>query len=305
MTVPKTPSSDPLQDRPQGPPAAPATARPIPCSGCTRAPIAASLALVVRAFLRDAAACEVVLTGDQPPSVLPMKSLAAEGLFEVFIPRRAEVCAYELRATSADGRVRQFRDPYCFLPTLGDQDLYLFNEGNEHRIYDKLGAHVRDLGGVLGVAFAVWAPAAHARLGHRRLQRLGRALPPDEGPRGLGRLGDLHPRPGRGGALQVRDPRQPGRHPHKDRPLRHLLRGASRERGQGVRDRAASRGATRHGWSGGARRPGTSTGRSRSTRSTSAPGAGSPRRGTARSPTARSRRSWPTTRPRWGSPTSR
>ena len=89
-----------------------------------------------------------------------MKLLAPEGLFEVFLPKIAEVCAYELRATSADGRVRSLRDPYCFLPTLGDQDLYLFNEGNEHRIYDKLGAHVRDLGGVLGVAFAVWAPAA-------------------------------------------------------------------------------------------------------------------------------------------------
>jgi len=116
--------------------------------------------LVVRAFLRDAARCDVVLTQDTPPAVFPMKSLAAEGLFEVLVPNRAEVCAYELRATSADGRVRQFRDPYCFLPTLGDQDLYLFNEGNEHRIYEKLGAHVRDLGGVAGVAFAVWAPAA-------------------------------------------------------------------------------------------------------------------------------------------------
>ncbi len=116
--------------------------------------------LVVRAFLRDAAACDVVLTDDAPPSVFAMKLLAPEGLFEVFIPRRPDVCAYELSVTSADGRVRRMRDPYCFLPTLGEQDLYLFNEGNEHRIYTKLGAHLRDLGGVKGVAFAVWAPAA-------------------------------------------------------------------------------------------------------------------------------------------------
>jgi 1,4-alpha-glucan branching enzyme len=119
-----------------------------------------SRGLVVRAFLRDAAACEVVLTGETPPAVFPMKLLAPEGLFEAFIPRHAEVCAYELRSTSADGRVRQFHDPYCFLPTLGEQDVFLFNEGNEHRIYEKLGAHLRDLGGVKGVAFAVWAPAA-------------------------------------------------------------------------------------------------------------------------------------------------
>jgi 1,4-alpha-glucan branching enzyme len=119
-----------------------------------------SRGLVVRAFLRDAASCAVVLGGDRPPSTFEMAKIAEEGLFEVFIPKHAEVCAYELRATSADGRTRLFRDPYCFLPTLSDQDLYLFNEGNEHRIYEKLGAHLRDLGGVRGVSFAVWAPSA-------------------------------------------------------------------------------------------------------------------------------------------------
>ena len=119
-----------------------------------------SRGLVVRALLRDAVACEVILTDETPPAVFPMKLLAPEGLFEVFIPKHPDVRVYELRATSAAGRVRQFRDPYCFLPTLGDQDLYLFNEGNEHRIYNKLGSHLRDLGGVKGTAFAVWAPSA-------------------------------------------------------------------------------------------------------------------------------------------------
>jgi 1,4-alpha-glucan branching enzyme len=49
--------------------------------------------LVVRAFLRDAAACDVVLTGETPPAAFPMKLIAPEGVFEVFIPRRTEVCA--------------------------------------------------------------------------------------------------------------------------------------------------------------------------------------------------------------------
>ena len=89
-----------------------------------------------------------------------MERVADAGLFEVFIPGRESVFRYQLRATRANGEIRQFFDPYCFLPTLGEQDLYLFNEGNEHRVYEKLGAHVRDLGGVQGVSFAVWAPAA-------------------------------------------------------------------------------------------------------------------------------------------------
>jgi 1,4-alpha-glucan branching enzyme len=119
-----------------------------------------SKGVVARALIRGATACEVVDLDAPKPSAFPMKLLAPEGFFEVFIPRRPDVFRYQLRASYANGEVRQFFDPYCFLPTLGEQDLYLFNEGNEHRIYEKLGSHVRDLGGVKGVSFAVWAPAA-------------------------------------------------------------------------------------------------------------------------------------------------
>ena len=89
-----------------------------------------------------------------------MTRLSPDGLFEVFIPRRKEHFRYQLRLRTPNGETHQIHDPYSFLPTLGDQDLYLFNEGNEHRIYDKLGAHLRTVDGVAGVAFAVWAPNA-------------------------------------------------------------------------------------------------------------------------------------------------
>ena len=42
-------------------------------------------------------------------------------------------------------------------PTLGEHDLYLFNEGTHSRLYNKLGAHCQPEG---GVHFAVWAPNA-------------------------------------------------------------------------------------------------------------------------------------------------
>src|SRR5262245_19494036 len=46
-------------------------------------------------------------------------------------------------------------------PTLlGDQDLYLFNEGSHFCLYDHLGAHPMTHDGVAGTYFAVWAPAA-------------------------------------------------------------------------------------------------------------------------------------------------
>ncbi|CAN5218320.1 1,4-alpha-glucan branching protein GlgB [soil metagenome] len=43
---------------------------------------------------------------------------------------------------------------------LSADDLYLFNEGNHFRLFDKLGAHLADADGQSGVRFAVWAPSA-------------------------------------------------------------------------------------------------------------------------------------------------
>ncbi|MGD1031986.1 MAG: 1,4-alpha-glucan branching protein GlgB [Opitutaceae bacterium] len=116
--------------------------------------------VVVRALLKGVTGCEVVESDAPGAPAYAMELLAPEGLFEVFIPGRPDVFKYQLRAAHAGGGLRQFFDPYCFLPTLSEQDLYLFNEGNEHRIYEKLGAQLRDLGGVAGVSFAVWAPSA-------------------------------------------------------------------------------------------------------------------------------------------------
>ena len=116
--------------------------------------------LVARALVQDGRTCEVVDYQHQPERRYPMEKLDALGFFETFIPDRAEVFRYRLRIEKANGEIWQFYDPYSFLPTLSDQDLYLLNEGTEHRVYQKLGAHVRQVNGVFGVSFAVWAPNA-------------------------------------------------------------------------------------------------------------------------------------------------
>jgi 1,4-alpha-glucan branching enzyme len=43
---------------------------------------------------------------------------------------------------------------------LSDYDIYLFKEGNHFSLYEKLGSHVMESGGVKGTCFAVWAPNA-------------------------------------------------------------------------------------------------------------------------------------------------
>ncbi len=43
---------------------------------------------------------------------------------------------------------------------LTDDDLHLFNEGTHLHLFDKLGAHLEEPGGIAGTTFAVWAPDA-------------------------------------------------------------------------------------------------------------------------------------------------
>ena len=45
---------------------------------------------------------------------------------------------------------------------LTDQDLYLFNEGSNYRLYDKMGAHLFTHHGEPGAVFSVWAPNARS-----------------------------------------------------------------------------------------------------------------------------------------------
>ncbi len=53
-------------------------------------------------------------------------------------------------------------DPYRFVPSLGDQDLYLWGEGRHEQIWRVLGAQTKKHEGVAGTSFSVWAPRAQA-----------------------------------------------------------------------------------------------------------------------------------------------
>ena len=89
-----------------------------------------------------------------------MKKVCPEGLFEFSFPRRKNHFNYQVEKRFYDGGSFCSEDPYHFLPGVGEMDLYLFNEGEHRRIYEVLGAHVRKMGQVSGVLFAVWAPNA-------------------------------------------------------------------------------------------------------------------------------------------------
>ena len=44
----------------------------------------------------------------------------------------------------------------------GDLDRYLFHHGTHYKLYEKMGAHIREINGVRGVHFVLWAPNARA-----------------------------------------------------------------------------------------------------------------------------------------------
>lgn len=116
--------------------------------------------LIVRAYLDDAKTCGLVDITVADGQRYKMKRLTDDGLFEGIIRDRSEVFQYRLRIERHNGEIRQFFDPYSFLPTLSEDDLYLIGEGNDHFVHHKLGAHIKHCNGVPGVAFAVWAPNA-------------------------------------------------------------------------------------------------------------------------------------------------
>ena len=80
----------------------------------------------------------------------------APGLFAGRLPKAA---AYRYRIEWPDA-VQETEDPYSFGLVLGDVDLHLFAEGTHWNLAERLGAVPREMDGVPGVAFSVWAPNA-------------------------------------------------------------------------------------------------------------------------------------------------
>jgi 1,4-alpha-glucan branching enzyme len=119
--------------------------------------VKAKAGVVVRAFHPEATSAGVVIDGKEP---ILMEKCHPGGLFACFLPDQRLPVSYKVRFTFADGNQWESHAPYRFMPTLGDLDLYLAGEGTHHRLYERLGAHLRDIDGVKGISFAVWAPSA-------------------------------------------------------------------------------------------------------------------------------------------------
>jgi 1,4-alpha-glucan branching enzyme len=116
-------------------------------------------AIALRAFLPDAVSVQAIRVFE-PHGTYPFTQIHPAGFFEAVVPGETQIFPYHLRARNAAGVEWVVEDPYRFPPILTDFDLHLLSEGTHRGAYEKLGAHVREVQGVRGVVFAVWAPNA-------------------------------------------------------------------------------------------------------------------------------------------------
>src|SRR4051812_40182658 len=115
--------------------------------------------VVVRTF-RPAAAKVALVGPDGKHEAL--ERVHPGGVFEGRVKGAKLPYAYQLEVDYGESGTITIDDPYRFLPTIGELDVHLLGEGRHEELWERLGAHVREAEGVLGTAFAVWAPAAGA-----------------------------------------------------------------------------------------------------------------------------------------------
>ncbi|WP_420429957.1 1,4-alpha-glucan branching protein GlgB [Kordiimonas sp.] len=114
---------------------------------------------VIRTYALGAEKIEVFTPAGKRP-LGTLTKIHEAGLFEGYLAPAKAKNGYRLKATSG-GNSWFYQDAYQFGPVISDLDLHLLSEGTHERAYTCLGAHVCEHEGVMGTAFAVWAPGAH------------------------------------------------------------------------------------------------------------------------------------------------
>ena len=112
----------------------------------------------LRAFLPGARQVEVLDVSSGHP-IGRLEKQHADGFFEgrLSLPATA---VYGLQVQWDNYQTAWVEDPYRFGPVLGEMDVWLLSEGTHLRPYEILGANPRQMNGVDGTSFAVWAPNA-------------------------------------------------------------------------------------------------------------------------------------------------
>ena len=118
----------------------------------------AGTGLVLRVFRPGTARVIVIPEGGNE---IEMTSIDPVGLYEHIFETKPEKFTYQLRYQFGEDLTDPQADVYAFGPVLGEQDLHFFGEGSHRYLWKCLGSQLREVEGVSGVSFAVWAPNAY------------------------------------------------------------------------------------------------------------------------------------------------
>lgn len=114
--------------------------------------------IAVRVYHPSARLIELIDVFDN--AVYPLSPKYGGEIYEIIFPDRKDLFEYKLRITDQYGNCFETHDPYSFWPVISEYDIFLYSQGNHHRIFEKLGAHIMTVNNVTGTLFSVWAPCA-------------------------------------------------------------------------------------------------------------------------------------------------
>jgi 1,4-alpha-glucan branching enzyme len=88
--------------------------------------------------------------------IVEARKIHDAGIFEYIVPHHTTY--HDYRIFHQNGLLAH--DPYSFLPTFGEVDLYLFGKGVHYQLYHCMGGRLAKQQGIEGAKFSVWAPNA-------------------------------------------------------------------------------------------------------------------------------------------------
>ena len=110
--------------------------------------------VLVQGFFPNADSVEVLVD----KKTYKMEQQDEAGYFAAMLPMR-KVPSYQYRITKGK-EVCTVNDPYAFPVQITEDEEKAFCAGVYYHAYEKLGAHPKEIDGVTGTSFAVWAPNA-------------------------------------------------------------------------------------------------------------------------------------------------
>ncbi len=112
--------------------------------------------MLAQAYFPGASSLRLCLEGGRE---VEMEKVDEAGYFAQLLPGKKPP-AYHFEAFYPDGSQETAGDAYGYAPWWDKRDLDKFGYGIHYTVYEKMGAHPREIDGVEGVYFSFWAPNA-------------------------------------------------------------------------------------------------------------------------------------------------